>query len=155
MFYEGCSESNACCFITLAYDVRGGCWWYGSRGWTFPPILCYMLLPRDRWQQMGTLTKWCLTWKCIQSKGVSLNSPMWKKKKPLTNIHWCFLGVFGDQTVCVSTVRQWVVHFSSGNSDSSSPPLVQIAVSTANRLLFITDKNAQLMVVAILQKSVS
>ena len=30
--YEGCSESYVSCFITLAHAVRGGCWWYGSRG---------------------------------------------------------------------------------------------------------------------------
>jgi hypothetical protein len=25
----------------LAHDVRGGRWWYGSRGWTSPsPIVC-------------------------------------------------------------------------------------------------------------------
>ena len=32
----------------------------GSRGWTFPPIFCYMLLPFDRWQQRSRLTKWHL-----------------------------------------------------------------------------------------------
>jgi hypothetical protein len=26
------SKSNACYLISLAHDVRGGCWWYGSRG---------------------------------------------------------------------------------------------------------------------------
>ena len=38
-------------------------------------------------------------------------------------IHQHLLNIYGDQTVDVSTVRQWVVHFSSGNSDSGSPPL--------------------------------
>ena len=110
MFYEGCSESNACCFITLAYDVRGGCWWYGSRGWTFPPILCYMLLPRDRWQQMDTLTKWCLTWKCIQSKGVSLNSPMWKKKShSLTFIDAFLVFLETKQCVWVQWGSEWCI----------------------------------------------
>jgi len=37
-FYESCSESNASYFIILARDIKGGCWWYGSRGWTF--LLC-------------------------------------------------------------------------------------------------------------------
>ena len=51
------SERNAFnVIITLAHSVRGRCWWYCSRGWTFPPIFCYVLLPRDRWQQRGTLT---------------------------------------------------------------------------------------------------
>jgi len=35
--YMGCSESNASCFIPLAYNTRGRCW-YGSRSWSFPPI---------------------------------------------------------------------------------------------------------------------
>jgi len=37
-------------------------------------------------------------------------------------------------------VRQWVVHFSSG--DSGSPLLVQIATGMTLRLLFITGKKA-------------
>lgn len=65
-YYTGSSESNASYFI-LAHDTRGGCW-YDSRGWTFPPILHYILLPHDSCQQRGTLTKWYLTWKCICSK---------------------------------------------------------------------------------------
>jgi len=42
----------------------------------------------------------------------------------------------------VTTVRQWVVHFSSGNSDSGSALLVQIFISVACRLLFIAGENA-------------
>ena len=29
------------------------------------------------------------------------------------DIHWCLLNVYGNQQVVVSTVRQWVVRFSS------------------------------------------
>ena len=25
-------------FVMLVHDVRGRCWWYGSAGWTFPPV---------------------------------------------------------------------------------------------------------------------
>ena len=52
----------------------------------------------------------------------------------------------------VSTVRQWVVHFSSNGSGSS--PLVHIVRSTACRLLFMAGENAQLMVMTILKDSV-
>ena len=38
------------------------------------------------------------------------------EKIPPTDIHRCFLDVYRDQTVDVSTVKQWVVDFSSGNS---------------------------------------
>jgi len=40
-----------------------------------------------------------------------------------TDIHQCLLNIYGDQTVDVSTVKQWVVCFSNGNSDSGSPLL--------------------------------
>jgi len=66
---------------------------YGSRGWTFPPISHYILLLCKRWQQSGRLTEWYLTWKCVWSKSVSLNSSMWKNWNLLTfiNICWTFL----------------------------------------------------------------
>ncbi len=84
--YVGHSKSNASYFIMLAHNIRGGCWWYGSRGWTFPPISHYklLLLLCDRWQQRSSLTEWRLIWKCIWSKGASLKSSMWKTWHPLT-----------------------------------------------------------------------
>ena len=54
-----------------------------------------------------------------------------------TDIHQHLLNVPGDQTVDVSTVRQWVVHFSTDNSDSASPSQAQILMSMACRLLFL------------------
>ena len=71
-----------------------------------------------------------------------------------TDTHRCLLSVFVDQTMDMSTVRQWMVHFSSGDSNSWSPPLMQIFMSAAYRLFLITGKNAQLMVVAVLKTSV-
>ena len=47
-------ESNASCFIMLTHGIKGGCWCYGSRGWTFPPISHCILLLYDRWQQRGS-----------------------------------------------------------------------------------------------------
>ena len=75
-----------------------GCW-YGSRGWTFPPIFHSVLLPCDRWQQRGSLTKWRLTWKCIWSKGVELNSSLRKKWHLLTFSDACWM--------CMET-KQWM-----------------------------------------------
>ena len=37
-------------------------------------------------------------------------------------IHWCLVRIFGHQTVNVSTVRQWVVHSSSGDNDVKDKP---------------------------------
>jgi len=58
-----------------------------------------------------------------------------------TDINQCLMSINGDQTLDVSTVRQWVVHFSSGDSNSGSPSVVQIFTSVACTLLFITGEN--------------
>ena len=43
-----------------------------------------------------------------------------EEKTAPTYIHQCLLNVYGDQTVGVKTLRWWVVHFSSGDSDGGS-----------------------------------
>jgi len=83
----------------LAHDVRGGYWWYGNGGWTFPPTFPYILLLYNRWQQRGSLIDWCLTWKCGWSKDVSLNSSMHKKWHPLT---------FIDACLTFMEIKQWM-----------------------------------------------
>ena len=103
--YKGCSKSNASYIILLAHNIIGGCWWYNSRSWTFPPIFHSILSSCDRWQQRGSLTEWHLTWKCVRSRGVLLNSSVQKKVAP-TDIHR-LPNVYGDQTVEVGTVRRW------------------------------------------------
>ena len=50
-----------------------------------------------------------------------------KKMAPM-DIHRCLLNTYEDQTVDVSTVRQWGACFSSDDSDSGSPPLLQVFV---------------------------
>mgnify|MGYP001858900571 CR=1 FL=1 len=62
--------------------------------------------------------------------------------------------VYGDQTMDVSTVKRWVVHFSCGDGNSGSPLLVQIFTSMAHRLLFIVGVNVTLMVVTVFQNTV-
>jgi len=52
------------------------------------------------------------------------------------------LNVCRDQTVDVSTVRKWEVYFSSGQIDSEKLLLVEVSMSAACRLLFITEENA-------------
>ena len=56
------------------------------------------------------------------------------EKMAPTDIRQCLLNIHGDQTVDVSTVRQWVVCFSSDNN-SGSPPLVPILMSNASSCL--------------------
>jgi len=64
-------------------------------GGTYPPVSCSILLPCNRWQQRGSLKKWCLKWQCEQSKGVELNSSTQTKWYPVTfiNIFWMFMEV--------------------------------------------------------------
>jgi len=64
------------------------------------------------------------------------------EKMAPTDIHQHLLDVYGDQAVDVSTVRQWMVSFRSGNRDSVSFLLMQTSMRVACRLLFITDENA-------------
>jgi len=71
-----------------------------------------------------------------------------------TDIHQCLLNTDGDQPVDMSTVRWWVVSFSSGDSNSRSPLLVQDIMDVTCRLLFIADEKAQLMVVTMLKNGV-
>ena len=114
---ENCFRSNASCFMS-AHNIRGRWWWYGSRGWTFLPMFCYILLPFDTWQQKDSLTKWHLTWKCQQSKGLSLNSSMQKKWHPLTFVNVCWIFMETKQWMwaqwgsgwCVSAVTTTVGH---------------------------------------------
>ena len=66
------------------------------------------------------------------------------------DIHQYLLNVYGDQTVDVGTMMWWVMHFSSGGSDSGSPPLVQIFMGVVYSLLFTVGENAWLMVMTML-----
>ena len=75
-----------------------------------------------------------------------------EEKMAPTDIHEHLLNTDGDQPVDVGTVRQWVVHFISG--DSGSPLVVQILTSTVCRLLFIAGENAELMVVTMLKNNI-
>ena len=86
----------------------------------------------------------------VHMKQRSVNALLPVEKMVPTDIHQCLLNISGKQTEDLSTVRQWVGHFSS--ADSGSPSL--IFVSAARRLLFITGKNAQLIVVTILKNGI-
>ena len=66
-----------------------------------------------------------------------------------TDVHECLLNISGDETVDLSTVRWWVVCFSSGDSGSGLSQLVQIVVNLACRLLFIAAENAYSVVVTV------
>jgi len=95
----------ASCFIMLAHKVRSGWWWYGSK------IFHCILLLCNRWQQWQN----GMTWKCVGSKGESLNSSVRKSLHPLTFTDTCWMCMENKHTA--STVRQWVGAPSSGDSN--------------------------------------
>ena len=79
--YMSSSKSNAS-YIILWAHVRGGCWWYNSRGWTFSEAFHYILLLCDRWQQRNSLTKW--QWSACGAKVWTRIHTCRKKRHPLT-----------------------------------------------------------------------
>ena len=78
---RGILKSNTSYFIVLAHSVRGGSWWYLSR---YLPKFHYILLPRERWQQRGSLTKWHLE---IQMKQRCVTEFVCVEKMAPTDIH--------------------------------------------------------------------
>jgi len=72
----------------------------------------------------------------VQMKQSCVTEFLHAEKLAPADIHWHLVNTYRDQTVGVSTVWLWVVHFSSG--DSGLPPLIQIFT----RLLLITGENA-------------
>jgi len=129
---KGCSRSNASYFVTLAHDIRGRCWWDGSRGWAFPSISHYIQTLQTVWHGSAD-----------EAKGVLLNSSM-QKKWPPTDTHQHSLNIYGDQAVDVSTVRVGGAYQQWGEWKwwNGLPPLVQIFKREAPRLLFTTSENA-------------
>ena len=153
---EGCSKSNASYFITLAHNIRGRCWWYDSRGWTFPSIFHYSLLLCDRLQQKSSLTEWNLTWERVWSKGVSLNSSMRKKWHPLTFIDTCWVSMETKQWMWAQwgsggALQQWQQQH---ERQAMIWMTMQIFTRVSCGLLLIDVKNAWLMVVTMLKNSV-
>jgi len=87
----------------------------------FSPIFHYILLQCDRWQQRDSLTKTVSDME-VWMKQRCVTEFLHVEKITPTNIHWHLLNVDGDQTVDVSTVRQWVMRFSSGDSHMKDKP---------------------------------
>ena len=140
----------------LGHNVRGQWWWYSSWGWTFQLIFHDILLLCDRWLQRGCLIKWCLTQKCIWSKGMELNSSMWKKN----GIHWHSSTLaehsWRPNSRCQNSktmddvFQEW---WQQRERQAMLWMAMQIFMSMACRLLFITGENALLVVVAVLKNN--
>ena len=74
------------------------------------------------------------------------NSSTWKKW------HRCLLNIDGDQNSGCEHSEESVVHFSGGDDDTGSSPLVHSFMTIACRLLLITGENTHLMVVTMLKR---
>ena len=88
----------------------------------------------------------------MQMKQRTATEFLYEEKIAPKDIHQHLLNTYGGQRVGVSTVTQWVVYFSSGDSNVKDKPRsrrTQTDTSTPYRLLFIASENAQLIVVAV------
>ena len=96
----------------LVDNIRGRCWWYRNRSRTFPPIFYSVLLLCGSRGALWQNGDWHgRAYEALVCKWM----PPCKKIVPV-DIHQHLLNVDGDQTAYVSTVRRWVVRFSSGYS---------------------------------------
>ena len=116
--YKGCSESNAY-FIMLTCDVRGRCWWHGSRGCIFPQYSITHVTDGSRgevWQNgfwhgneyEAKLHNWISP---HRKNGTHWHLPILAEHLP---------GSLHKQEV--STLRWWVVCFSSDDSNMKDKP---------------------------------
>jgi len=116
LIYKGCPKINASYFVMLDHDVRGGCWWYGSRGWTFPASISLNFVTMWQMTAEGQSDKMASDMEMRMKQRCVIEFLHAEKIAP-NDIHWRLVNVYGDQTVDVSTVRWWVACFSSGDSD--------------------------------------
>lgn len=77
----------------------------------------------------------------FMSKGIELNSSLWKKIAS-TEIHKWLAESSWKQNVDMSTMKCSVVCFINGSNDSGSPPLIQMFTNAACSLLFFASENA-------------
>lgn len=103
--YEGCSERNASYVIMLTHDIRGGCWWYSRRGWSFPYSITFCCCAAGG--SRGAVWQKGMWYGSVY---VSLNSSLWKKWHPLTFNNTCWVFVETKQWMqwnsgwCISAV---------------------------------------------------
>ena len=144
--------------ILLCWPMMfSGYWWLDSKDWTFLPVFHHILLACHRWQQMGSLRKW--RWRGSAYESKVLNSSIWKKWHPPIFFSACRLfmetkrwvwaqwkldyvgSIFPSNDTIIAAIKQWVTS-------------ALMFRSTACRLLFIADKNTELMVVTMLKNRV-
>lgn len=93
-------------FHTQVLDVRVGFWWYDRTVWLFPSLCARIFF----------LTVTSLSWEYSSNSGGVLNFLVLTKDCTIDIIRH-FLNIYGDETMDVTTVRQRVASFISGESD--------------------------------------
>ena len=91
----------------------------GSRGQTFPPVFHFVAMcqmaAEGQSEKMASVIEVLMKQRC----GIEF---LHTEKTAPTDIHQHLQNSYADQTVDVSTVRQWVMHFSSGDSVVKDKP---------------------------------
>jgi hypothetical protein len=127
---RGRPESNASYFIMLSHDVRGRCWWYGSRGWTFPPII-FNSCCRSTDSSRGTVWQNGVWYESAYETEECHRIPPWGKEIASVDIHRRLLNGYGDQIVgggryvsAVTTMIWERGHFPGGPVSSRNEELL-------------------------------
>ena len=136
------------CWPVMLEVAAGGVAVGAEPSYQCPVTFCCCVTAGSR----GAVWQWCLMWKCVWSEGEELNSSVQKIRHPLTFIDNCWMFMETNKWMlvqwgCGAAFQQWW-HW------QWSPPLVQMFLSAAWRLLFIAGENAQQMVMTTLKNSV-
>ena len=126
--YKGCSKNIAFSCTTFAHNIRGK---EKEVEPSHQNSITFCCCVTD-----GSLTEYFWHGSEYEAK-VCHWIPPCRKMAPI-DIPGHFLD--GNQTMDVSTMRQWMMRFSSDISDSGSPPLVQIFTHATRRLLLTAGK---------------
>jgi len=130
--------------VILAHNIRGGCWWYSSRGWTFPhhyavPFCCRVTVgSRGLVWQNGV---WCgsvyevKVWKWGPICGK--NGPHWHSSTLGEHLWRPNSGCEHSEAVG-SVFQQWQQQY---EKQAKFQTTLQIFTSVVWRLFFITGEN--------------
>ena len=123
----------------LAHDIRGGCWWYGSRGWTFPPIFTHVVV----WQMAAEGHPDTMA----SDMEVHMKQRCWieflhaEKMHPLTFINICWMFMETKQWMCAEWGSVWYIsamvtamwkisHIPDGHAQLSHSEMKNILISS-------------------------
>lgn len=111
-------------------------------------FLCKRWQHRGQSDKMASETEVCMKHKCITEL-------LHVEKMAPTDIHQWLLNIYGDQTMKVSRLKYWVLHFSNNAVIATVKSLLlRIFMSIACKLFMISGENAWLIVVTTLENSI-